>query len=74
MNNVPRREKVRKGFTSPKGIAFLSSIAKTPTSEPTTPFHTETSSRKVSTTKKFKVDKYGAFIVPKEANWGLDHE
>jgi hypothetical protein len=23
MNSVPRREKVRKGFTSPKGIAFL---------------------------------------------------
>jgi hypothetical protein len=23
VNSVPRREKVRKGFTSPKGIAFL---------------------------------------------------
>jgi hypothetical protein len=24
---VPRREKVRKGFTSPKGVAFLSKVA-----------------------------------------------
>jgi hypothetical protein len=23
MSSVPRRERVRKGFTSPKGIAFL---------------------------------------------------
>ena len=36
MGIVPRREKVRKGFTSPKGIAFLSKASGNKKVEPTT--------------------------------------
>jgi hypothetical protein len=36
VNNVPRREKVRKGFTSPKGVAFLSKVAGGEKTNPTT--------------------------------------
>lgn len=57
MNNVPRREKVRKGFTSPKGIAFLASVAKTPTSESTTAYHNEGGANKNLTPNTIKTSK-----------------
>jgi hypothetical protein len=50
---VPRRERVRKGFTSPKGVAFLSSISGPAKGRPMGP---AAGKKQESTTSVRKVD------------------